>query len=105
MIISNLIFNINYRKTVGQSSIIDHLLTYSSETGCLPQKINDMWDKPIYIYRDKEGIVGLPHLDPDIRFSMKKDNFVDIIKEKISDCDRHRKESYTRKQFYFPITR
>ena len=86
MIISNLIFNVNYRKTVGQSSIVDHLLTYSAETGCLPQKINDMWDKPIYIYRDKEGIVGLPHLDPDIRFSMKEDNFVDIIKEKISDC-------------------
>ena len=59
MIISNLIFNINYRKTVGQSSIIDHLLTYSSETGCLPQKINDMWDKPIYIYRDKEGNILL----------------------------------------------
>jgi len=86
MTISNLIFNINYKRTVGQSSIVDHLITYSDETGCLPQRINDIWDKPIYIYRNKEGIIGLPHLDPNFRYIMKEDNFVDIIKDRLSDC-------------------
>ncbi len=42
MTISNLIFNINDGDTIGQSGIVDHLFTYSTETGCLPQQLKNI---------------------------------------------------------------
>lgn len=86
MTISNIIFNINAGDTIGQSCIIDHLLTYSTETGCLPQQLKDIHNKPIYIWKNKEEIIGLPNLDPKFKSLTKEDNFIDILKDRLSDC-------------------
>jgi len=86
MTISNLIFNINAGDTIGQSGIVDHLITYSPETGCLPQQLKDIHKKPTYIWKNKEAIIGLPNLDPEFKSLVKEDNFIDILKDKLSDC-------------------
>ncbi len=86
MTISNLIFNINAKDTIGQSSIIDHLITYSIETGCLPQQLQELHNKPIYIWKNKEEVTGLLNLDPEFRSLTKENNFIDILKDKLSDC-------------------
>ena len=86
MTISNLILNINVRDTIGQSSIVDHLITYSTETGCLPQQLQEIHNKPIYIWKNKEEVTGLLNLDPEFKSLTKENNFIDILKDKLSDC-------------------
>ena len=85
MTISNLIFNINYKGAVGQSTIVDHLITYSPETGCLPQQLEDIHKTPIYLYTENVDITRLPHINPDFHSIMRKDNFIDILKESLKN--------------------
>ena len=85
MTISNLIFNINYKGAVGQSTIVDHLITYSPETGCLPQQLEDIHKTPIYLHKENEDITRLPHINPDFHSIMRKDNFIDTLKESLKD--------------------
>ncbi len=85
MTISNLIFNINYKRAMGQSTIVDHLLTYSPETGCLPQQLEDIHKTPIYLYKEHEDITRLPHINADFHSIMKQDSFIDTLKESLAD--------------------
>lgn len=85
MTINNLIFNINYKGAVGQSTIVDHLITYSPETGCLPQQLEDIHKTPIYLHKENEDITRLPHINPDFHSIMRKDNFIDTLKESLKD--------------------
>ena len=85
MTISNLILNVNYKGAVGQSTIVDHLITYSEETGCLPQQLEDIHKTPIYLHKENEDILRLPHINSGFHAMMKKDNFIDILKESLED--------------------
>ena len=85
MTISNLILNINYKGAVGQSTIVDHLITYSEETGCFPQQLEAIHKTPIYLHKENEDIIRLPHINSDFHSMMRSDNFIDLLKESLID--------------------
>jgi len=104
MTISNLIFNINYKGAVGQSTIVDHLLTYSPETGCLPQQIEDIHNTPIYLYKENEDITRLPHINPNFHSIMKQDSFINTLKESLADFKDIERNPILESKFTFMLT-
>ena len=59
MVNDNLLININYREACGQSTLVDHLLTYSYDLGTFPQNLNEMSIRPVYIYnKDGDAVIS-----------------------------------------------
>jgi len=52
MQIRNLLLNVNLNDICGQSSILQHLITYSENTGIFPQHIDSISQQRCYLYKD-----------------------------------------------------
>ena len=98
MQIPNLLLNVNYKEACGQSSVLQHLLTYSTSTGILPQPIDNIGSNKSYIWKGNEQIIGLPGLHNNfIKLTKQQDyfenlknclnDFVDIEREPLLESD------------------
>ena len=56
MQIRNLLLNVNVNNICGQSSILQHLITYSENTGIFPQHIDSISQQRCYLYRDNPNM-------------------------------------------------
>ena len=86
MEIPNLLLNLNYKDTCGQSSILQHLLTYSYELGIFPQAIDKIAEQRCFILRNDERVFGIPALIPNYLKATKQEDYFEILKECLNDC-------------------
>jgi len=86
MEIPNLLLNVNYKEACGQSSVLQHLLTYSYSTGILPQQLDSIAEPRTFIWKNEERIVGLPGLHPDFVNLTKEENYLELLKECLDGC-------------------
>ena len=86
MKIPNLLLNINYKDTCGQSSILQHLLTYSYELGIFPQAIDKIAEQRCFILRNNNRVLGIPALVPNYLKVTKQENYFELLKECLNDC-------------------
>lgn len=86
MVIPNLLLNVNYKDTCGQSSILQHILSYSPNVGSFPQHLNQITEQPEMLWREGSSVVGQPSFSPNHRENCKKENYLELIKECLSDC-------------------
>jgi len=88
MAIPNLLLNINYKETCGQSSVIQHLLSYSFNTGVFPQSLNDIsTSSTSYLYhKNGNKVLGMPNLHDDFIHITKQENYLDLLEKCISKC-------------------
>lgn len=86
MEIPNLLLNVNYKDTCGQSSILQHLLTYSDNVGIFPQHLNEIAEYRCFLYRGSERVVGIPSLMPNYIDTINHENYLELLKECLSDC-------------------
>ena len=86
MEIPNLLLNVNYKNTCGQSSILQHLLTYSDNVGIFPQHLNEIAEYRCFLYRGSERVVGIVSLLPNYTDIVNHENYLELLKECLSDC-------------------
>lgn len=86
MQIPNLLLNVNYKEACGQSSVLQHLLTYSYDTGILPQQLDSIVSHNPYIWKDGERVVGLPGIHSNFIKLTKEENYFDLLKECLGEC-------------------
>jgi hypothetical protein len=101
MQIPNLLLNVNYKEACGQSSVLQHLLTYSYNTGILPQQLDCIADHNVYIWKDGERVVGLPSIHSDFINLTKEENYFELLKESLSKCVDIEHESLLDSDFKF----
>lgn len=86
MEIPNLLLNVNYKEACGQSSVLQHLLTYSYDTGTFPQQLSNIKDTPHYVWKEVGyPLIGIPSLLPDHREIASSDNYLQHIKDSLAD--------------------
>jgi len=88
MEVPNLLLNVNVDDAIGQSSVLQHLLTYSYDTGTFPQKISDIGSStpPNYIWKEVGyPLIGLPSLIPNHRDIVNDVNYLQSIKDSLVD--------------------
>lgn len=83
MELKNLILNINIDETNGQSTVINHLLTYSRETGVLPQKLKNITNAPRYIFKNGDGLRNLQDIRKGFQNVTREENWQEQIKESL----------------------
>lgn len=86
MKIPNLLLNVNYKDTCGQSSILQHLLTYSYELGIFPQALNRIAEQRCFISRNNKRILGIPDFAPNYLKITEQENYLELLKECLNDC-------------------
>jgi|13_taG_2_1085334.scaffolds.fasta_scaffold00034_77 hypothetical protein len=103
MAIPNLLLNIDYFGNVGQSSIFQHLLTYSTDTGIFPKPATDLINNNGYIKNRETKITlgGIPDLDPDFRIFHRQENYADLIKTTLEKFDDIENEPILDSDFKF----
>ena len=89
--IPNLLLNVNYKDICGQSSILQHLLTYSENVGIFPQHLNKIAQQRCFLYRNKElisnadqnaeRVVGIVSLLPNYTATINHENYLELLKE------------------------
>ena len=112
MEIPNLLLNVNYKDTSGQSSILQHLLTYSDNVGIFPQHLNEIAEQRCFLYRNKElmisnadqnaeRVVGIVNLLPNYTDTINHENYLELLKELLSDCTDIENEPILNSDFKF----
>jgi len=87
MAIPNLLLNVNYKEACGQSSVLQHLLTYSFDVGVFPQSLDNISSQVACMWRESQGnIIGLPGIQDDFNTIIKQDNYLDLLENAIADC-------------------
>ena len=86
MKIPNLLLNVNYHESCGQSSILQHLLTYSYEMGIFPQALDRIAEQRCFISRNNKRILGIPDFAPNYLEITEQENYLELIKQCLSDC-------------------
>lgn len=86
MAINNIILNVNVDDINGQSTVLTHLLTYSKETGVLPQKLEDIAIVPRYIFKNNQGIRNVQQLRQDFQKLTREENWLEQLEEILKDC-------------------
>jgi len=76
MAIPNLLLNVNYKEACGQSSVLQHLLSYSHKIGVFPQHLNNISSNVNCIWRNNESIVNLLYLHNDFYNIAKQDDYL-----------------------------
>ncbi len=84
--IPNLLLNVNYKDTCGQSSMLQHILSYSPNVGTFPQHINQITNQPEMLWREGVSILGQPSFSPNHNENCKEENYLELIRECLSDC-------------------
>jgi len=86
MVIPNLLLNVNYKEACGQSSVLQHLLTYSFNVGTFPQSLDNISSQVSCMWRDDERIIGLPSIINNFNNITKQENYLDLLEYAIADC-------------------
>ena len=86
MKIPNLLLNVNYKDTCGQSSILQHLLTYSYELGIFPQALNRIAEQRCFISRNNKRILGIPDFAPNYLKITEQENYLELLKQCLNAC-------------------
>ena len=79
------------------------LLHIPEETGCLPQQLEDIHKTPIYLHKENEDIIRLPHINSDFHSMMKSDNFIDLLKESLIDFKDIERNPILKSDFTFML--
>ena len=101
MVIPNLLLNVNYKETCGQSSVLQHLLTYSFDVGAFPQPLNDISSQIQCMWRGNERMIGLLNLHDDLNKFAKKENYLDLLEYAIADCKDIERNPILQSEFKF----
>lgn len=94
MQIRNLLLNVNVNNVCGQSSILQHLITYSENTGIFPQHIDSISQQRCYLYRNNPNmefggstrVISLPLLMHGYNTSPNDSNYIKMLKKALSTC-------------------
>jgi hypothetical protein len=101
MVIPNLLLNVNYKETCGQSSVLQHLLTYSFDVGAFPQPLNDISSQIQCMWRGNERMIGLLNLHDDLNKFAKKENYLDLLEYAVADCQDIERNPILQSEFKF----
>lgn len=94
MEIRNLLLNVNINNTCGQSSILQHIITYSEDVGIFPQQLDSISQPRCYLYRDNINmeyggstrVISIPDLIKGYNTDPEDDNFLEILEKSLSTC-------------------
>jgi len=86
MAIPNLLLNVNYKEACGQSSVLQHLLSYSHKLGVFPQHPDNISSRLDCMWRHNSPIIGLPDLHKDFNSITKQENYLDLLEYSVADC-------------------
>ena len=80
MAIDNLLLNINYKNTCGQSSVLQHLLTYSHKLGVFPQHLDNISTRVHCLWRNDKPVFSLVDLHDGFHLLASQDDYLDRLK-------------------------
>jgi hypothetical protein len=86
--LNNLLLNVNFNDHVGQSSIFQHILTYSPDTGIFPKPIDELTYNNYYIRQCDDytrEVGGLPEISDKFRDFHRSPNYLDFIEDALQN--------------------
>ena len=87
MAIDNLLLNINYKERCGQSSVLQHLLTYSHKLGVFPQHLDNISTRVQCIWRNNEPVFSLIDLHNNFHQLAEQDDYLAQLERiLVADC-------------------
>jgi hypothetical protein len=109
MQIRNLLLNVNLNNICGQSSVLQHLITYSENTGIFPQHIDSIPQQRCYLYRDNPTmefggntrVVNLSKLFNSNNVDSCDINYIQTLEESLSTCTNNENEPILESDFMY----
>ena len=109
MQIRNLLLNVNLNNICGQSSVLQHLITYSENTGIFPQHIDSIPQQRCYLYRDNPTmefggttrVINFSKLFNNNNINSEDNNYIQILKESLSTCTNNENEPILESDFMY----
>jgi len=94
MQIRNLLLNVNLNNICGQSSVLQHLITYSENTGIFPQHIDSIAQQRCYLYRNNPNmefggstrVISVPSLMHGYNADTTDSNYIEMLEKSLSSC-------------------
>ena len=109
MQIRNLLLNVNVNNICGQSSILQHLITYSENTGIFPQHIDSISQQRCYLYRDNPNmdfsgstrVINFAKLMNGNNISPEDSNYIQTLEKLLSTCTNNENEPILESDFMY----
>jgi hypothetical protein len=109
MQIRNLLLNVNFNNICGQSSVLQHLITYSENTGIFPQHIDSISQQRCYLYRDNPNmefggstrVINFAELLDGNNISSEDSNYIQRLEESLSTCTNNENEPILESDFMY----
>ena len=109
MQIRNLLLNVNLNNICGQSSILQHLITYSENTGIFPQHIDSISQQRCYLYRDNPTmdfggstrVINFAKLMNGNNISSEDSNYIQTLEKLLSTCTNNENEPILESDFMY----
>jgi len=94
MQIRNLLLNVNVNNVCGQSSILQHLITYSENVGIFPQQLNSIAQQRCFLYRNNPNmefggstrVISVPSLMHGYKADPTDSNYIEMLEKSLSNC-------------------
>ena len=109
MQIRNLLLNVNVNNICGQSSILQHLITYSENTGIFPQHIDSISQQRCYLYKDNPNmdfsgstrVINFAKLMNGNNISPEDSNYIQTLEKLLSTCTNNENEPILESDFMY----